>query len=364
MRPPLHTKRLLFLLPALFAALALALAACGGESTPASGGGETESAAPPASSGETETTAAPASISVALDWFANPDHVGLFYAQDKGYWSDQNLDVTMKTPSDPSAGLKLVATKKFDVAVYYEGDMFFAAEQGLPVIAVGSMIPTPLNSIIATADSPVKSPSDFKGATIGNAGLPSDDAILQTIRQQQGLSEDDVKSVNVGFNLVPALLTHKADAVIGAYWNIEAFHIQSRTGKKPTVIQLADIGVPRYDELLIVANKDRLESEPEYADAVRRFIGGMIKGNEEAQKDEAGSIQIMEDESDYKPEEIEAMVPPTLGALEPPAGTPPGCFDMAAWQKYADWMVQYKLLKAPIDPSTVATNEYVPADCP
>ena len=135
----LSARRLIFL-PIFLVALVLAVAACGSDDE-----GDTAAPADTASdsTGATETTKAPAEVNVALDWFANPDHIGLFYAQENGYFEDENLDVTMKTPSDPSAGLKLVATNKFDLAVFYEGDMFFASEQDLPVMAVGSLIPTP-----------------------------------------------------------------------------------------------------------------------------------------------------------------------------------------------------------------------------
>jgi putative hydroxymethylpyrimidine transport system substrate-binding protein len=355
----LSARRLIFL-PIFLAALVLAVAACGSDD-------EGDTAAPAdtgaAATGATETTKEPAELRVALDWFANPDHISLFYAQDNGYFDDEALDVTMKTPSDPSAGLKLVATNKFDLAVFYEGDIFFAAEQDLPVMAVGSLIPTPLNSVMSTADSKVQSPEDFKGATIGVAGLPFDDAILETIRQQQGLSEDDIKKVNVGFNLVPALLTGKADAVIGAYWNIEATHVESEDGKPATVIRLEELGVPTYDELIIVANRDKLQSDEAYADAVRRFLAAMIKGSEAAQQDEAGSIEIMKEDTDYKDAEIEDMVPATLGALKSPTGTATGCFDLEGWAEFGQWMLDNKLLKAEVDPSVIATNEYLPDGC-
>ena len=355
----LSARRLIFL-PIFLVALVLAVAACGSDDE-----GDTAAPADTASdsTGATETTKEPAEVNVALDWFANPDHIGLFYAQENGYFEDENLDVTMKTPSDPSAGLKLVATNKFDLAVFYEGDMFFASEQDLPVMAVGSLIPTPLNSVMSTADSKVQSPEDFKGATIGVAGLPFDDAILETIRQQQGLSEDDIKKVNVGFNLVPALLTGKADAVIGAYWNIEATHVESETGEPPTVIRLDEIGVPHYDELIIVANSEKLKSDEAYADAVRRFLVAMIKGTEEAQNDEAGSIEIMKSDTDYKDEEIDAMVPATLGTLVSPKGVPTGCFDLEGWAEFEQWMLDNKLLEAEVDPSVIATNEYLPNGC-
>ena len=89
----------------------------------------------------------------------------LYYALDRGYFTKQGVKVSMQTPSDPSAGLKLVATNKFDLAVYYEGDMFYAGQSGLPVIAVGALIPTPLNSMIVKPGSKIKALKDLKGVT-------------------------------------------------------------------------------------------------------------------------------------------------------------------------------------------------------
>lgn len=371
---PRQPRSFLLLLVLLGALLAVA-AGCGGEEEeavapppPAETGVPAEPAAPPepapAEPAPAEPAEAPAptpaTINVALDWFPNPDHVALYYALDNGLFDEQALTVNFRTPSDVTAGLKLVATKKFGLAIFYEGDMFFAAQEGLPVIAVGSLIPTPLNSLISLPDSKVQGPDTIKGATIGVAGLPFDDAILTTMRQQQGLAEGDVKSVNVGFDLVPALLTKKVDAVIGAYFNIEGTVLEHEVGEPPNITKLEELGVPHYDELIVVANKERLESDPEYADHVRRFLAAMVKGTEAAQADEAGGIESMKKNTEYKAEEIEGMVPDTLPLLTPPSGAPIGCFDIDGWQKFGQWMVDNKLLEAPVDATTIVTNDYLP----
>ena len=364
-----------FLLLALLAGV-LALAACGGgdetaepaappaeapaepaAEPPAESAAEppAETAAPPA-----EPAPEPATLKVALDWFPNPDHVSLYYALDKGMYDEQALDVSFETPSDPTAGLKLVATDKFDLAIFYEGDMFFAAQEDLPVIAVGSLVPTPLNALISPAGSKVTGPETIKGSTIGVAGLPFDDAILKAIRDTEGLSEDDVKVVNVGFDLVPALLTGKADAVIGAYRNIEGNVIQLETGKPANITPLEDLGVPHYDELLVVANRDRLADDPAYADAVSRFLAATFAGQTAAQGDEAGSIEIMNQETEYKPKEIDLMVPATLELLTSPEGLPPGCFNLDDWTTFGQWMIDNELIEKQIDPTTIATNDYLP----
>ena len=310
--------------------------------------------------GTSEDGGAPQPIEVALDWFPNPDHVALYCALDRGYFVDSGLDVELRTPSDPTAGLKLVATNKFDLAVYYEGDLFLAAQEGLPVVAVGALVPTALNSLIALADSRVSGPSTLAGATIGVAGLPFDDAVLETIRRKQGLSEEDVRSINVGFDLVPALLARKVDAVIGAYFNIEGTILELQTGKPPHVTRLEELGVPPYDELVVVANRDRLRDNTDYADAVRKFLAGMIEGTERARADTPGAEAVMEMQTEYTPEELAGMVPTTLSLLEPPGDRPPGCFDLGGWERFGKWMLENGLLESPVAAADVATNAYLP----
>jgi putative hydroxymethylpyrimidine transport system substrate-binding protein len=268
--------------------------------------------------------------------------------------------VSLKTPSDPSAGLKLVTTNKFDLAIYYEGDLFYAGVQHLPVMAVGALIPTPLNSMIAKAGSKVKTLKDLDGATVGSAGLPFDGAVIQTIMQREHFPPGAIKSVNVGYNLVPALLTGKADAIVGGYWNIEAVQVGNQTGKQPVVFKMAQLGVPTFDELIIVANKNRLKSDSGYATAIRDFLSGLAKGVSGARRDKTGSIAIMKALSSYKQKDLNDMVPKTLQALGETGGTKATCFSLAKWKTFAAWMLKTKLLKKPLDPSTIMTNAYNP----
>jgi putative hydroxymethylpyrimidine transport system substrate-binding protein len=332
----------------------LMLAACGSDT-------ETPSAPASGTATDTGSTSAPATLKVALDWFPNPDHVALYYALDNGFFDEQNLTVEFETPSDVTAGLKLVARDQFDLSIFYQGDMFFAAQEGLPVIAVGSLVPQPLNSLMALSDSKVQGPDTVKGATIGVAGLPFDDAILDTIRASQGLSEDDVTSVNVGFDLVPALLSKQVDAAIGTYFNIEGIHIESETGEAPVIVKMEELGVPTYDELIVVANSGRLMEDAEYADAVRRFLVAMTEATVAAQGDEEGSIATMEANTEYSEEEIAAMVPDTLPLLTSPSGLATGCFSLEDWTTFGEWMQSNQLLEEEVDPATIVTNDYLPA---
>ena len=196
---------------------------------------------------------------------------------------------------------------------------------------------------------------------IGVAGLPLDDAILETIRKSQGLAESDITSVNVGYDLVPALLSKKVDAAIGTYFNIEGIHIESKTGQAPVIVKMEELGVPHYDELIVVANSERLKSDPAYADAVRRFLAAMVTATQAAQADEAGSIASMKANTEYTDEEIGAMVPDTLPLLSSPLGLNTGCFSIEGWGTFGDWMFTNGLLDHAIDAASIVTNDYLPS---
>ena len=75
-------------------------------------------------------------------------------------------------------------------------------------------------------DSGIDNPSKLKNKTIGYPGIPLNIGILSSILEEQSLTIDDVELVDVGFDLVPALLSERVDAVIGAFWSHESILIE------------------------------------------------------------------------------------------------------------------------------------------
>ena len=70
----------------------------------------------------------------------------------------------------------------------------------------------------------------ISGKSVGVTGIPSDDAFYTTMLKTAGLTAGDVEKVNVGFNLVPSILSNKVDAIIGGYRNVEAIQIEQESG--------------------------------------------------------------------------------------------------------------------------------------
>lgn len=332
MRRPLCLLCLLCLL-----AFGAAVAGCGG----GSGGGSAQH------------------VTLTLDWTPNPDHVGFYYGRDEGLFRKAGLDVAIRAPSDPTTPLKLVAAGKTDLAVSYEQEIFFAAEKKLPVVAVAAVVGQPLNSFMAI-DPAIQTIADLKGRTIGITGVPADYAALDAALASAGLSRDDVEVVNVGYNLLPALLSHKVDAVLGVYRNVEGIELRLR-GFEPTVIPLDRAGVPFYDELVLVASSDRLRSDPNYADMVARFVDAFLGGAAGARAHPGRSLQILSQATASERAFLARATPATLALLPGPDGI--GCMRASQWSRFGAWMQEQKLLKARIPPARVMTTRFLPDRC-
>ena len=231
--------------PQLYAAALLALAtalvaAC-------------SSTTPPAGAGGSSPAAKPATLKVELDWVPNPDHVALYYAQNKGIFSGSKLTVNFLTPSNAADPIKLVGLNKVDLAISYESEMYYGQQENLPVTAVATIVPVPLNSLIVTAKDHVTSLSQMAGKKVGITGIPSDGAIYTTFVKTAGLQPSQVSNVSVGFNLVPSLLSGKVDGIIGGYRNVEAIQISQEMNRRAADFPANALGVPPYDELVLRA---------------------------------------------------------------------------------------------------------------
>ncbi len=307
------------------------------------------------------TTAAPAaeSLSLMLDWTPNPDHVGFYVAKDQGIFAKSGLNVSIHAPSDATTPLKLVALGRIDVAISYEQEVFYANAKHLPVSVVAAVVPRPLNSFMAIEPS-IRSLRDIKGKTIGITGVPSDYATLDTALASVGLTRHDIKIVSVGYNLLPALLAHRVDVVVGVYRNVEA--VQAKlAGFTPRVIPVNTVGMPTYDELVLVANRTRLDSDPTYRANVRALIAGMISGTSLARTNPALALSVMQKETALSTKFLTASTAATLPLLGGTRG--PGCLNTREWATFGRWLVARGLLTKPVPLTDVVRTGELPSGC-
>ena len=194
-------------------------------------------------------------LTVMLDWFINPDHGPLYVALERGEFERRGLDVELIPPADPNDPPKLVAAGRADLAISYQPQLHLQVAAGLPLMRVGTLVATPLSSLVVLADSPIKSIADLKGRKVGFSVGGFEDALLGAMLDKHGLRLDDVELINVNFSLSPSLMSGQVDAVIGAYRNFELnqMDLEGRPGR---AFYLEEEGVPAYDELIVVAKRE------------------------------------------------------------------------------------------------------------
>ncbi len=323
-------------------ALALGLAACGEKSEDVSGEAEP--------------------LGLTLDFYPNPDHAGIYMAQKLGYFEEAGLDVSIRTPADPAAPIKLLSAGQTDLAISYEPEVLLAHEQDLGITAVAALVNRPLTSMIWLKKSGIGGIGDLRGKTIATAGIPYQDAYLETILARAGLTPSDVKVVNVGFGLLPAIVGGKAEAMLGGFRNVEGVDLRLR-GKDPVVTPVDRLGVPTYDELVLVAQSLRLDEDPE---PIRLFLAALARGTAAAAKSpEAATQALLEANPDLDPKLTRAETAATLPLLAPPRrGRPYGYMAPGRWTEFAGWMRDNGLVSTMLPPAAVLSNAYLPGTIP
>lgn len=236
-------------------------------------------------------------MTLMLDWFINPDHAPIILAQDKGFFTDAGLEVEIIAPADPADPPKLVAAGRADLAVSYQPQLHLQVHEGLPLVRVGTLVGTPLNCLMVRADGPVQTIADLKGRKIGFSVAGVEQAIVGALLARAGLTMDDVEMVNVNWSLTPALMSGQVDATIGGYRNFEMtqMKIAGGTGK---CFFVEEEGLPAYDELIFVANPDRMDRDRinRFMAAVERGVQYMLNHPEDAQKLFAAHAPDLSDE--------------------------------------------------------------------
>lgn len=367
------TKRAGILLSLVFV-ISLLAAACGGGSPTA-----TQTAASPPAATATNTpppkevsqptstpvptdsptpTAEPIElieVSIALDWFPWSNHSGLFIAQERGYFEEQGLKVNIYVPGDPSTVLQTVAAGRDDFGISYQPELLIAREQGIEAVSIMALVQHPLNSVMALRESGIAEPKDLKGKKVGSPGLPSDEALIDTMLRSQGLTIDDVEMVNVGFDLVAALISKNVDAIVGAYWVHESISANN-LGFELNIMRMEEHGVPDFYELVIVASEDKIANNPE---VVQKFVRAVTRGYQDAIADPLDAVALLKS---VKPETDLDIENPGVILLAPLWATDNGVFgwqEQDRWQEFAEWLVDTGRLTSAADATTAYDNSFV-----
>lgn len=276
-------------------------------------------------------------VSLLLDWFVNPDHAAIIIAQQKGFFEKNNLEVEIIEPADPSMPPKLVAAKKADLAVDYQPQLQMQVSQGLPLVRIATLVDSPLNSLVVLKDGGIEKIEDLKGKKVGYSVSGFETALLDSMLKSVNLSAKDVELVNINWSLSPALMSKQVDAVIGAFRNFELNQLELEKSEGKAFFP-EEYGVPKYDELIVVANKDNASSEK-----YKNFVRALQEATKYLKQNPKKSWEAF---VSYKPKELNNE----LNRLAwtdtlPYLAQNPATFDKEVYKQTANFMKQNKLIK-------------------
>jgi len=353
MRRARLTVTQLFLVAAPLAGAALLLAACGGEkektATPAV-------TAPEATAGAEATPAEVKKVTFMAGFKpqANLPFVGVYVAQEKGFFKEQGLDVDIQH-SDGSQHVQLLAAGKIQFATADAAQVLrYRAETSIPIVAIALIGQTGQQGWVSLADSSIKDPTDWVGKTVGfrNTMPPDFYAILKA----NGVDPNTVETVNVGFQPPTLLLEGKVD-LYPVFLSNEPDTIR-RLGKEVTVFQAADYGVPTLG-LTYISNQDFIANNP---DTVERFLKAALRGIQYAIDNPEEAVKIVlkyapQEDADHQRFMLDTEIEAAYSRVTTENGL--GWQTEGQWQALADTLLEFGALEKAVDVNKAFTSEFV-----
>jgi putative hydroxymethylpyrimidine transport system substrate-binding protein len=269
-----------------------------------------------------------------LAGWRGPESAGVVMADERGYFADVGLDVSVLSPASPARPVQYVANRTDDLGVAQQPQVLMAKENGVPIVAFGSLVSEPTAAMIWLRDSKIRGIEDLRGKTIAIQGLPFQRGFLESILARGGLTLDDVTVKSVEYKLVPSLVSGRADAIFGGSRNVEGLELESR-GLDPVIAPVESLGVPPYEEGVWITRSDFAAKNPK---VLRDFISAVRRGTaaaiEDPKKAAMTVVESFEVNPELGPKEMEAGVEAMLPLLSETGRMSLGkASDLEAWMR-------------------------------
>jgi ABC-type nitrate/sulfonate/bicarbonate transport system substrate-binding protein len=232
------------------------------------------------------TSAGAPTATLMLDFTPNGVHAGIYSAVHRGYDHAHSVHLNVQQPSASTDSIKLLQAGRADFAILDIHDLALADAQGAGLVGVMALLQRPLAAVIA--QPPFGSPRALEGHTVGVAGLPSDEAVLDSVVSGAGGDPKHVQRVNIGFQAVPSMLANRVDGVT-AFWDVEGVALaRARPGIRE--FRVDDYGAPAYPELVLCVTRAQAAHRPAL---VRDVVAALVHGYELTLRDPHASVQDM-----------------------------------------------------------------------
>jgi NitT/TauT family transport system substrate-binding protein len=238
-----------------------------------------------------QPAAAADQVSVQLDWVVRGNHAMFFVGKEKGFFSENGIDLTeiRKGSGSPDA-MRLVGNGNANFGFGDLPTLAVARSQNVPVVALAAVNQhSPLAMVTLAKSKALKSPADLKGLNIGIHPAGSTYIFFKALLAANGLTEADMKISSVSPPYESYLLLGRVDSVVG-YIDAEVPELEAKAGGPGALSILlgADYGWKVYGSGLFTSEA-MIKDKP---DLVKRFVKGYLKAFDYviAHPDEAAAI--------------------------------------------------------------------------
>ena len=272
-------------------------------------------------------------VTLQLKWVTQAQFAGYFVAQAKGFYEEENLNVTIKPGGPDIAPTQVVAGGGADVVIDWMPSALAAREKGLPLVNIAQPFASSGLMLTCLKESGVASPADFPGKTLGVWFFGNEYPFLSwmaTLGLPTDGSAGGVTVLKQGFNVDPLLQKQAAcisTMTYNEYWQVIDAGI---TPEQLVTFKYEDEGVATLEDGLYVL-EDKL-ADPAFEDKMVRFVRASMKGWKyaEANPDEAAMIVLDNDETGAQTEQHQKRM---MGEVAKLTAGSNGALDVAAAER-------------------------------
>jgi len=288
-------------------------------------------------------------VNYRLKWLFNASVVGDLYAHDSGLFAQNGLNVTVKPGGPEKDAIKELELGHAQFGVASADQVIRAVSKGSPIVVIAQLFQVnPLNWIYRPDKTPLRSPQDLKGKTIGITYGGNDETIMRALLAKYDIKESEVNFFSVRYDYTP-FYEGKVD-LWPLYRNAQAPIIGAKLQKAGERFDLMDPGKMgiRFVANSVITTRKMLEERP---DTVKRFTRALLQGWREAlaPDKEAQAIKLLLKYDKDTPEEIvRQQLPATRILMMPTPDFEFGKIDTAAWKQTEEIMLSQKLIPGPV----------------
>ncbi|PXW82160.1 NitT/TauT family transport system substrate-binding protein [Ruegeria sp. P4] len=267
-------------------------------------------------------------VKLQLKWVTQAQFAGYYVALDKGFYEEEDLDVTILPGGPDIAPTQVIAGGGADVTVEWMPAALAAREKGLPLVNIAQPFKSSGMMLTCWKDTGISEPADLADRTLGVWFFGNEFPFMSWMGKlgisTEGKGPEGVEVLKQGFNVDP-LLQRQADCIstmtYNEYWQVIDAGV---TPEELLTFKYEDQGVATLEDGLYVL-EDNLSDEA-FADKMERFVRASMKGWKyaESNPDEAAEIVLDNDASGAQTEthqkrmmrEIAKLTSGSNGALD------------------------------------------------